>query len=200
VHLNPIFSLCVGVDDLSEHLASAREVFVENKKYFKPSVLDAGMRTTLENYVRPQTHYHKESAKLDVIKEAILSKAHDFISACGYNSDVYRCEFSNIWLNEMEKHSAHKPHYHYGANISGCFYVDIPDNTSKIVFSHNFLSLDTLNIFGVRDYLPVNSSNWSFMPKEGEVFFWKSDLEHEVPPTDFKGVRRSIAFDIIVLR
>jgi hypothetical protein len=38
------------------------------------------------------------------------------------------------------------------------------------------------------------------MPKEGEVFFWKSDLEHEVPPTDFKGVRRSIAFDIIVLR
>jgi hypothetical protein len=54
----------------------------------------------------------------------------------------------------MEKHSAHKPHYHYGANISGCFYVDIPDNTSKIVFSHNFLSLDTLNIFGVKDYLP----------------------------------------------
>jgi hypothetical protein len=48
MHLNPIFSVCVGVDDLSEHLASAREVFIENKKMFKPSVLDSGVRTTLE--------------------------------------------------------------------------------------------------------------------------------------------------------
>jgi uncharacterized protein (TIGR02466 family) len=200
MHLNPIFSVCVGVDDLSEHLASAREVFIENKKMFKPSVLDSGVRTTLEHYVYPQTHYHKESKKLDIVKEAILLKASDFVKTCGYKADAYQCVFSNIWLNEMEKHSSHKPHYHYGANISGCFYIDIPDNTSQIVFSHNYLAVDTLNIFGVDTYTPANASNWGFVPKEGEVFFWKSDVQHEVPPTDFEGVRRSIAFDIIVSR
>jgi uncharacterized protein (TIGR02466 family) len=200
MQLNSIFSISIGIASLAEYLVPARELFIENKDVFKISTIDNNTRTTLEHYTNPPQVSHIPSEKLNAIKEAILGKAYEYVAACGYDLSTYKLKVSNIWLNEMAKNSHHTNHYHYGVNISGCFYVDMPQDCGQIKFSHTFLSIDPLQILGVANYTPANSSTWSFSPKEGDVFFWKSTLQHEVPQTNIEGIRRCIAFDILVSR
>lgn len=200
MQLNSIFSISVGTASLAEHLVPARELFIENKDTFKVSRIDKNTRTTLEHYVYPHKVSHRPSKKLDAIKQAILVKAKEYVSACGYSTKMYKLEMQNIWFNEMSSNSTHIPHYHYGANISGCFYIDVPKSGGTIRFAHTHLAVDPLEILGVEEYTPVNSPSWGFLPVEGDVFFWKSTLQHEVPKSEFSGTRRCIAFDIVVSR
>jgi uncharacterized protein (TIGR02466 family) len=200
MQINAIFTIGVGVDKLLECVKPARKVFAKNENGFITSILCPNMRTSLKSFDMPPDVTHKESAELDKIKDAIKIKALDFLKTCGYKTEQYKCELSNIWLNEMHSHSYHKAHYHYGPNISGCFYVDVPKDSGPIVFSHSALNVDTLNIIEIDNYNQLNSSTWSFIPEEGDVYFWKSDLLHEVPQTNFEGIRRSIAFDISIFR
>ena len=190
----------VGVDKLPECVAPARNVFLENENEFLTPIICPDMRTSLKQFGMPSLVTHKESVALDSIKKAISIKALDFLKTYGYKTEQYKCELSNLWLNEMHPHSYHKPHYHYGPNISGCFYVDVPKDSGQIVFSHSNLSVDTLNLIEIDNYNQLNSSTWSFVPEEGDVYFWKSDLLHEVPQTNFEGIRRSIAFDVSIFR
>jgi hypothetical protein len=37
-------------------------------------------------------------------------------------------------------------------------------------------------------------------PREGDLIFWNSNLNHEVPKHKVSGIRRSISFDITVDR
>ena len=200
MQLNSIFSISIGITSLTECLTPARELFVENKDMFKVSTIDANTRTTLESYINPPSVGHKPSKKLDAIKAAILTKAIEYVNALGYDTNTYKLKVSNIWLNEMGNNSSHIAHYHYGAAVSGCFYVDMPQNSGQIRYSHTVLAVDPLEILGVKEYTPANSANWSFAPKEGDLFLWKATLQHEVPKSEFNGTRRCIAFDIVVTR
>jgi uncharacterized protein (TIGR02466 family) len=194
MQINSIFSLTVGVASLEGYLALARELFVENKDEFDQAPSQENWVTTLKDYSLGNVNL-KEGEKLETIKEAILIKAKEYVGALGYDN-TSRFKVSNIWLNEMQNDSSHKSHYHYGASISGCFYVDMPENCGPIKYSHTFLSLDPLNSLNVKGYTPANSGDWTMLPREGDVFFWKSTLHHEVPHAKFEGVRRCIAFDI----
>jgi uncharacterized protein (TIGR02466 family) len=195
MQINPIFSINIGTDSLAEHLPIARELFADNKDNFKYITTGTNTKTTLENYY-VDTVKHRKDKKFNIIQNDILAKAKEYAASLGYATDTFKFNIKNIWLNEMTTNSCHNLHYHYGAHISGCFYVDIPKDSGNIVFSHTCLSVDTLEMLGVQQYTPANSVTWKFEPKEGDIFFWKSTLQHEVPLSKFNGIRRCIAFDI----
>ena len=195
MQIHPIFSLTIGNASLEEHLPLARELFVENKNNFKQSTSHQNMVTTLGPYTSGEVS-HKESEKLEILKKAILNKAIEYVDTLGYKTSNRKISVSNIWFNEMKSESVHKPHYHYGANLSGCFYVDMPKDCGSITYTHNFLSVDPLHMVEVKEYNPANSEAWSFSPSEGDVYFWKATLQHEVQSAKFDGVRRCISFDV----
>jgi uncharacterized protein (TIGR02466 family) len=195
MQLNPIFSISIGTDSLAEHLPIARELFADNKDNFKYITTGINTKTTLENYY-VDTVKHRKDKKFNIIQNDILIKAKEYASSLGYAADTLKFKIKNIWLNEMVTNSSHNLHYHYGSHISGCFYIDVPQNSGVIVFSHINLAVDTLECLGVKQYTPANSVTWRFEPKEGDIYFWKSTLQHEVPLLKFDGTRRCIAFDI----
>ena len=195
MQLKSIFSINVGTASLEEHLPIARELFVENKDSFGPITKGINTKTTLENYYVDIAEHTKDE-KFNIIQNAILTQSKEYASSLGYATDSFKFKIKKIWLNEMTNNSCHNLHYHYGARISGCFYVDMPKNSNHIKFLHHCLSIDPLEMLGVTQYTPANSVTWGFEPKEGDVYFWQSTLEHEVPPLQFDGTRRCIAFDI----
>jgi uncharacterized protein (TIGR02466 family) len=98
----------------------------------------------------------------------------------------------------MKSETEHPRHVHYGFQISGCFYVDVPKNSGGIMFS-NPESLMPFGSSRVQTYTMFNSATWRMNPEEGDMYFWRSDLRHQVLSESFIGVRRSIAFDISVI-
>jgi uncharacterized protein (TIGR02466 family) len=200
VDIFPVFAVALGVEKVSEGLAPARKMFVENKKLLKPLPNEDNFATTLVGYNRNNfSNEHKNTASLKTVKSLIYKHGLKFFEDCGYDIVRHDIEVSNIWLNEMKSETEHPRHLHYGFQISGCFYVDVPENSGNIMFSN----LDHLLPFGasssIKNYTIFNSLSWSLNPEEGDMYFWRSDLPHQVLSKSFIGVRRSIAFDISVI-
>jgi uncharacterized protein (TIGR02466 family) len=194
----PIFAIGLGTEKVSEGLAPARKMFVENKKLLKSLPNNNGHATTLTGYNRNNFTEHKNTASLKTIKSLIYKHGLKFFEDCGYDSVKNDIEISNIWLNEMKSETDHPRHLHYGFQISGCFYVDVPKNSGGIMFSNP----DFLTPFGSsrsKTFTVFNSTTWLMNPEEGDMYFWRSDLRHQVLSESFIGVRRSIAFDISVI-
>jgi uncharacterized protein (TIGR02466 family) len=195
----PIFAIGLGIQKSPEGLPFARKMFTENKKMLKSVSNVPGHLTTLSGYKRNTIIVtHKDTTNLRNIKRLIYTHALNFFAGCGYDTTKYDLEVVNIWLNEMRNICEHKAHNHYGYQISGCFYVDMPKNTGDILFINN----DKNVAYGMVDsktYTVYNSMTWRMTPEEGDMYFWRSDVLHQVLSSEFSGVRRSIAFDINVL-
>ena len=43
-------------------------------------------------------------------------------------------ELNNFWINENYKYSYNKSHTHPGANLSGVYYLEVPENSGNIFF------------------------------------------------------------------
>lgn len=135
-----------------------------------------------------------EELRLDVAKAT-----QEFAAKLGYAVNKYTPITKNFWFNEMICGAVHKRHSHYGSHFSGCMYVQMPENAAQIVFFNPNDRYDKAQV-DVELYTPANSAVWSFSPKVGQLFIWESWLGHEVPATQFEGVRRSAGFDVILKR
>lgn len=140
-----------------------------------------------------------DGKEADELRAAISQAAGEFASKIGYAIDKYVPTTKNFWLNEMVGGGVHPRHYHYGNHFSGCMYVQMPENAAQIRFYNPNDRYDRAQL-DVGTYTPCNSATWSFAPKVGQLFMWESWLNHEVPATQFEGVRRSAAFDVVMKR
>jgi uncharacterized protein (TIGR02466 family) len=196
--LTPIFSVGIGKADESQLLEEARALFKDNQQLFGRS--EEGLFTTLQKYNSNQNcAILNNQGAVSKIKEAIKNNARLFYAGIGFNVEQLDFEVDNLWLNEMTANSYHKPHSHYGYQISGCFYVDVPQGSNLIKFYSNNKKIE----HGDNPEKEHNQYNAQFFASginEGDMFFWESLLTHEVPALEFEGVRRSIAYDLSVSR
>ena len=198
----PISAIGLGVQKAPEGLPFARKMFIENEKMLKAVPNTPGHLTTLSGYKRNTTIVtHKDTTNFRNIKKLIYTHAFNFFAGCGYDTTKYDLEVVNLWLNEMrdiKNICEHDIHSHYGYQISGCFYVDMPKNTGGILFINNDINV-AYSAIDIKTYTIYNSRTWCINPEEGDMYFWRSDVAHQVLSSEFSGVRRSIAFDINVL-
>lgn len=199
MNIFPIFATGLGLAKVPEELPFARKLFTENKNIIKALPYSPNYATTLRGYKRNNIEIdHKNTSNLEKVKQIIYEHALKFFISCGYNDDENDLEVVNIWLNEIKAGPASTQHVHYGYQISGCFYVDVPKNASSIMFIDDGINLP-FGAVSSKTYTVFNSTSWQINPEEGDIYFWRSDLVHYVAGGDFSGVRRSIAFDINVI-
>jgi uncharacterized protein (TIGR02466 family) len=194
MQLLPIFS--VGIGEVQEPLLlqTARQLFKDNQTLLQQT--NTGLYTTLQNYnsLQDASILNNQEA-VNTLKEVIKKNAIQFYAGLGF--DVSRLDFHvvNLWLNEMRSGSAHQLHSHYGFQISGCFYVDVPQKSNLIKFYTPIQKREHTD----NPQKIFNEYNAQFIQcelQEGSMYFWESLLQHEVPPLEFEGVRRSIAYDL----
>jgi uncharacterized protein (TIGR02466 family) len=196
MEISPIFSVGIGKEQANNILPLARQLFKDNELILQDS--DNGLRTTLRNYnsINDCEFLNNQNA-VDNIKNAIKKGAENFYQKLGFDINQLQFEVVNFWLNEMQSGSSHIPHCHYGFQLSGCFYVDVPLGSDVIKFYTPLKKHEQGNNYR-KEFNQYNSEFIKIKLLEGEMFFWESLMLHEVPALQFDGTRRSIAYDISI--
>lgn len=207
IQLQCLFIQGVGRVDGSAFLKYARKLFKEYKNELtftrngsENSPESSRFKTTLREYADAHGCVEiitREDAK--ELKVFLENNAKAYLESLGYDIQKYNVAVERLWLNEMERNQFHIDHAHVGKFISGCFYVDMPKDCPGITYTGYSSRFDRMMI-DVKEYTPFNSATWKLEPIEGDVFFWESYLTHGVSASEFNGVRRSIAFDIMLYR
>ena len=197
------FSIGIGSSYLSEGLELGRNIFSQNRH-----LLVEG-QTNVTSFVHQNYHKHvvKENYTneddVEKLKSLLLNEGINYLKEMKWYLDFYEYEVTNLWLNEyyLENH-CQGMHSHPGYLVSGTYYIDVPINSNPIVFYNPTMHIIPSGMLFSENNNPnfkfneYNSTTWTFYPKEGEVFFWPSNLIHSVDKSEFKGTRRSISFDI----
>jgi len=115
-----------------------------------------------------------------------------------------------VWINANQKGNFNPPHIHPGSNYSGCYYVQLPQDSGLIHFldprpQHRICSPDppstsTHSERGKNCYNTSNqydSSTFTSNIKEGKVIIFPSWLMHYVDPNPTEGLRVSVCFNIV---
>ena len=139
---------------------------------------------------------------------------HPLIKEINTHSSKFAKEFinnneqvlSNMWINISLYKDTNKSHNHPGSDISGVYYVKIPDDCGNIVFEHPATDvLDYYSRFGpfgtksppyrlkTNEY---NSITWWKPAVENHLYLFPSWLRHHVEPNQNKNEERiSISFN-----
>jgi uncharacterized protein (TIGR02466 family) len=198
MEITPIFPIAIGKAKVPELLDIARKLFEDNQAAF--GRVENGFATTLQRYNSTQDcAFLNNQQAVANIKNKIKEKAIIFYESLGFDISQLEFEVVNLWLNEMSSGGVHSPHFHYGFQVSGCFYVDTPQNSNAI----DFYTPHEPIVHGnnpEKEYTQYNGKYYRNSIENGDMFFWESLLKHGVPALEFKGVRRSIAYDLSISR
>jgi uncharacterized protein (TIGR02466 family) len=134
---------------------------------------------------------------IGAIKEFILENAKAYLEHAGYNLEGVELEVPNIWCNEMVSGATQNDHNHVGCLLSGCIYLEVPDNGGVIKFCNPATRFDRVEL-PIKKYNEYTSDWWAVNPKVGQLLMWPSHIVHGVPASNFEGVRRSVAFDVTI--
>ena len=98
------------------------------------------------------------------------------------------------WINYTKTNQFHHKHSHSNSHISGVFYIAADKKVDSIEFYKSpayesiLLSPGKYNLF--------NSISWKFPVQTGDVFLFRSSLEHGVARTKGTNTRISLSFNI----
>lgn len=198
MEVKPIFSIGIGKAKEPGLLDVARQLFKDNQGALAAG--RNGLHTTLRTYNSMQDSEALNNPEaVDALKKAIVKNAIAFYDQLGFATDYLEFTAPNLWLNEMRSGAEHELHSHYGFQLSGCFYVDVPTGSDLIKFYSPIVKRE----HGGNPHSGYNEYNAEYFgarPEEGDMYFWESLQTHQVPPLEFDGVRRSIAYDLKISR
>jgi len=129
------------------------------------------------------------------IKENLFNKpALEYIKRFNKN---YKIELSNFWINSNNKNDYNLLHSHPECNISGVYYIQVPENSGRIVFQNGDLTkMSNKNQFYFDD---ANFHSRYFLPvKEDDLILFSSETLHYVEPNRSNDERISVAFNLIL--
>jgi hypothetical protein len=89
-----------------------------------------------------------------------------------------RFDIIDVWTNINYPNGSNIKHFHNGADIAGCFYLHVPENSGEIEFE----------------------SGDKFLPNAGDVYWWNANLPHWVHENKSTENRIAVAFNIRIVK
>jgi uncharacterized protein (TIGR02466 family) len=139
--------------------------------------------------------FFKPPAQLETLCEKIQQAVDETAKHLGIH-DSHKLGVGNFWINVNYPGSLNMSHIHSKSDVSGCYYVNVPDNSGSIVFNnpiqvHSWCFSSSM----IKTKNTFNSSDYSRMPAAGSLFLFPSWLMHSVTPNKSNQPRVSIAFN-----
>ena len=107
---------------------------------------------------------------------------------------VNNFKMTTSWIAKSEPGQMSQYHNHSNCMFSGIFYIDTFENSGDICFTDfrdKRFSVDKKN------YNVLNSTSWTFEPKEKMILFFPSEVHHQILKNNSNNTRYSIAFNFI---
>jgi uncharacterized protein (TIGR02466 family) len=87
-------------------------------------------------------------------------------------------------------------HNHPKANLSGVYYIEVPNNSGNLIFqNHNLLANGINNNYNFFDN-PNFYTYFTIMPKKYDLILFPAELLHFVTPNISNKKRISVAFNL----
>lgn len=108
------------------------------------------------------------------------STAWNILSEQGYAMQDLVVSFTEMWTQEHHKHSSMEQHTHgYGSQIVGFYFLDVPENSSRILFHDPRMGKAQTELLEQDvNQVTVASRLINFEPKPGMLIFSNSWLPH----------------------
>lgn len=187
------FGIPVRVIDPNEELKT--QLLAETR-----SIVDSERNNTINpwsGYIKSTFRFDEEvnviEDKCPLLKKFVYKSVHQFLSDLEVNPPYRMVIMDESWINFSEKGMYQEFHLHPESDISGVFYVDVPDNSGSIQFStpssaHSYHHLTHRSKF--------LRPNIMYPSVEGRIILFPSYLEHMVMINQSDSERISIAFNI----
>tara|TARA_R100000742_G_C4254242_1_gene72290 strand:- start:303 stop:914 length:612 start_codon:yes stop_codon:yes gene_type:complete len=181
----------VNISYVTEPLPIFTTIFndhVEFNNYYKKVILEHRARdpdTVMESNVKAwhsSWETHLENPKFDLLVERVI-KFSEFVNTGYFNGGHNQYYILNLWAMMYEESEYAKRHCHYPAHFSGCYYVEVEEDSAPIIFESV-----------IKDGVNDNNKPLTIQPQSGMIALWPGLVHHEVPPT--KGKRMAISFNI----
>ena len=92
------------------------------------------------------------------------------------NSD-HDIKFGNLWFQQYKNLDFHSWHSHPHANLSGVYYLDLPDGASKTTFR-------------------IGQTEFQVDVSEGDILIWPAWIPHTSKPNQSEHTKTVIAFNL----
>ena len=159
-----------------------------------------------QNHLSTSRNHNCEQELLNDINikqflDYVFNQCNDFLKFQRINYKKYTYK-PYVAFNRITKNGYHKLHTHPNCIISGCLYLDVPVNSSKILFKdprdyHKYYQLEYNFDEGLGDTHCLKPDIVKEV-KTGDFLMWNSWLEHEVLPNKIDLPRTTLVFNISV--
>ena len=183
--INQIFPEPIHVSKLARALT--KEELRAINKHKKKTYKNVGNRTSNENYVL-------ENKTLKNLKKDLNDRILDYVDKviCTDNSIVPY--ITQSWINYTERNQFHHRHSHSNSHISGVFYI-LADQKIDFIKFYKTPAYDPIRTNTFKPNI-FNSVTWQFPVQTGDVFLFRSSLEHGVERTEGTTTRISLSFNV----
>tara|TARA_X000001036_G_scaffold141484_1_gene134345 strand:+ start:209 stop:838 length:630 start_codon:yes stop_codon:yes gene_type:complete len=103
-------------------------------------------------------------------------------------------EITTSWVTEAKTGQASRFHNHNNCMWSGCFYLQVDENTGDIVFQD---FNDKRYMLNVTENNILNSWMWTIKPVKGMFLIWPAEVYHKIMTNNSKMNRYSLAMNFM---
>ena len=146
-----------------------------------------GNITSNDNYVL-------ENKTLKNLKKDLNKKVDDYFDKIICTDNPITPYITQSWINYTEPNQFHHRHSHSNSHISGVFYVSADKKIDSIKF-YKALPYEAIRP-NIDKYNIFNSTSWKFPVETGNVFLFRSSLEHGVDRKKGTMTRISLSFNV----
>jgi hypothetical protein len=134
------------------------------------------------------------------LADFIAQSAWEVLDSQGYAMQNLGTYFTEFWCQEHHKHSAMEQHVHgYGSQIVGFYFIDVPENSSRVVFHDPKAGKVQLNLLEKDMSQATPASNMvNFVPEAGTIMFANAWLAHSFTRHAASKPMRFIHFNVSV--
>jgi uncharacterized protein (TIGR02466 family) len=163
-----------------------------------PNYADVTYAEVVKTSYKPDRNDFIGDAELASLFSEVMTACQDYMNA--QNVFVSASVSVQSWLNIFEPNAVESVHEHFGSFLSGCYYVDTPENCGEIVFKQEATRRAWASEYTHRlrtDFSGI-AGDLLHAPKAGELLVFPSWLPHEVMRNRASENRISIAFNLTV--
>ena len=156
-------------------------------KHKKKTSKNVGNTTSNDNYVL-------ENKTLKKLKKDLNDRILDYVDKVICTNSPIIPYITQSWINYTETNQSHHRHAHSNSQISGVLYICANQKIDSIKF-YKTPSYAPINPSIIK-YNIFNSFSWRFPVQTGDVFLFRSSLEHGVDRTKGITPRISLSFNV----
>jgi len=132
------------------------------------------------------------------LKDNVLDAAQQYwTEVLGVDSSL-KLKFRHSWVTRHRAGEKNPPHTHTTSLFVGCVYLQVNENSGKLVFKKdtNYLNLfpSLVDVDFVKSN-KINAKSYSLQPKQNTIIFFPSHLEHYTTPNDSNDERYVLNVD-----